>query len=276
VEWLAKAKAEAEPMSDYFDVFDDMEPEQPVMLEEDRVARPRRQGGSGWFFNLVSLLFMVASVGVIVVTVMLIQNPTAPFNPFPPPPPPPTPTLFLFEPVGDGTGEVPATDIPTPAPTGEPSSTPNLIVTDTPRPTVVATATGLTPLPGATNTVTVFPFTLQDEAVTYTQNPNEEGCAWLSIAGQVFDLNGDPLPGLPVQVTGEDFEQIEFTGTALQFGPSGYEVLVNTTPIEAEFVVRLLNTTGQQLSDPIVVRTLSSCERNVAVVNFVQNHEFAR
>jgi hypothetical protein len=213
---------------------------------------------------------------VVVVTVMLIQNPTAPFNPFPPPPPEPTPTLFLLDPVDDGTGEVPVTTTATAEPDDDPTATPAVIATDTPRPTVLATATGLTALPGATNTVTVFPFTLQDEAVTYTQNPNDEGCEWLSIAGQVFDLNGDPLPGLPVQVTGEDFEQIEFTGTALQFGPSGYEVLVNTTPIEAEFVVRLLNTTGQQLSDPIVVRTLSSCERNVAVVNFVQNHEFTR
>jgi hypothetical protein len=262
-------------MSDYFDVFDDTEPEQPVMLEEDPVARPRRQGKTGWFFNLVSLAFMVASVGVVVVTVMLIQNPTAPFNPFPPPPPEPTPTLFLLD-SGGGTGEVPTTGTSAPASTDAnvPTSTPAVIATNTPRPTVLATATGLTPLPGATNTVTVFPFTLQDEAVTYTQNPNDQECEWLSIAGQVFDLNGDPLPGLPVQVTGEDFEQIEFTGTALQFGPSGYEVQVNTTPIEAEFVVRLLNTTGQQLSDPIVVRTLSSCERNVAVVNFVQNHEF--
>ena len=122
----------------------------------------------------------------------------------------------------------------------------------------------------------VFPFTLQDEAVTYTQNFNDEGCAWLSIAGQVFDLNGNPLPGLAVQVTGENFEQIEFTGTAPQYGPSGYEVFLNSTPIEAEYVVRLLNTTGMPLSEPIVVRTLSSCERNVAIVNFIQNHEFTR
>jgi hypothetical protein len=98
----------------------------------------------------------------------------------------------------------------------------------------------------------------------------------LSIAGQVFDIDGNPVVSLPVQVTGENFEQIEFTGTADPFGESGYEVFLNTEPSEAEYEVRLLNTTGMPLSEPVIVRTLDSCEGNVAIVNFVQNREFSR
>ncbi len=258
-------------MSD-FDPFGAYEPEQPPTLEEER--QPRRRAArrrSGGLFDIISGLFLLATVAAIILTVLIIQNPLSPLNPFPPAPLPPTPTLFLLE---GADPNLPPTW--TPSPTSTEGPTPTRMATATRTPTPQATATGITPLPGATNTVAVFPFTLQDEAVTYARNTNDEDCAWLSIAGQVFDINGEPVPGLPIQVTGEGFEQIEFSGTATQFGPSGYEVFLNPNPVEAEFVVRLLNTTGMPLSEPIVVRTLSSCDRNVAIVNFVQNHEFSR
>jgi hypothetical protein len=211
----------------------------------------------------------------IIATILLIQNPFLPLNPFPPKPPEPTPTLFpLGQALPTEEGALPPTWTPSPEPTDLPTPTPRSTSTNTPTP--LATATGITAQPVSAPTTSIFPFTLQNEAVTYTQNTNDEGCAWSSIAGQVFGLNSEPIVGLPVQVVGESFEQIEFTGTATAFGPSGYEVFLNTTPVEAEFQVRLLNTTGAPLSETIIVRTLSSCERNVAIVNFVQNHEYSR
>jgi len=132
----------------------------------------------------------------------------------------------------------------------------------------------MTAPPGSTNTIAVFPFTLQNEAVTYTKHP--DGCDGAWIVGQVFGLNGDAVLSLYILVTGQNFESATFTGTAKQWGESGYEVFLNPTPIEDEFLVRLYGSTGQPLSEPIVVRTLSACERNVAVVNFVQNHEYSR
>jgi hypothetical protein len=261
------------------DVFGDYEPGQPATLEEDRQPAPEKPGRPrkprpGRFYNFVSFLFLLATVGFVAFSLLLIQNPNAPYNPFPPGTPTSTPTLFLLGDAEQGGAVLPPTWTPSPTATGGPSATPRATATKTPTPH--ATATGVTQPPGGTNTIAVFPFTLQDEAVTYTENFNEEGCAWLSIAGQVFDLDNNPLSGLPVQVTGENVEQIVFTGTATQFGPSGYEVFLNSTPVEDEFVVRLLNTTGMPLSEPIVVRTLSACDRNVAIVNFVQNHEFTR
>ena len=115
---------------------------------------------------------------------------------------------------------------------------------------------------------------LQDDTVTYTANQNAEGCAWQSIAGQVIGMDGRPIIGLAVLVTGENFEQIEFSGSADEFGPSGYEVWLNNTPLEGEYEVQLLNTTGQPLSEVIIVQTLSACERNVAIANFSQRSAY--
>lgn len=257
-------------MSD-FDVFGDYEPERPATLEEDRPEPPKkekqpRERKPGGFYNFVSFLFLLATVGMVIYTVLLIQNPNAPYNLFPPDTPAPTPTLFVI----GGEGGLPPTWTPPPPPTEEPSPTPGATPTRTATPP--PTPTRLTPEPGATVTISFFPFTPQDDAVTYTRNTREEECAWASIAGQVFDQNGGPVIGLPVQVTGDNFEQIVFTGAEPFFGPSGYEVKINTTPVEDEFVVRLLGTTGQPYSEPVVVRTLSSCDRNIAVLNFVQNH----
>jgi hypothetical protein len=261
-------------MSDY-DQFSGFGEDQPATLEEEKPPkspRARRQGG---VYDLLAGFFVLAAIGAIVLTVLLVQDPTSSLNPFPPNTPQPTPTLFVLGGGGQSGDLLPPTWTPSPTPLGGASPTPRATATSTGTPP--PTATGVTPLPGATNTVAVFPFTLQDEAVTYARNSSAAGCAWLSIVGQVFDLNGTPVPGLPIQVTGDDsFSKLVFSGSADAFGPSGYEVELDTTPKEAEYVVRLLNTTGMPLSEPIVVRTLSSCDRNVAIVNFVQNHEFSR
>ncbi|NDJ51941.1 MAG: hypothetical protein GYB68_02510, partial [Chloroflexi bacterium] len=127
--------------------------------------------------------------------------------------------------------------------------------------------------PSANNTAALFPFTLLNEAVTYTEHVTQ-GCEGVWVSGEVFGLSGESVTGLPIQVTGESFDFIEFSGSAPEWGESGYQVLLNTSPIEAEFEVRLLSTTAMPLSEPIVVRTLDSCERNVAVVNFVQNRDY--
>ncbi len=261
-------------MSDY-DQFSGFGPDQPATLEEEKPPKSPRKRRQGGVYDILTGFFVLAAIGAVVLTVLLIQDPASPLNPLPPEPPLPTPTLFVLGGGGQSGDLLPPTW--TPSATLETGSSPTPRSTATSTGTPPPTATGVTPLPGATNTVAVFPFTLQDEAVTYARNASAEGCAWLSIAGQVFDLNNTPVPGLPIQVTGDDsFSKLVFSGSADAFGPSGYEVQLDTTPKEAEYVVRLLNTTGMPLSEPIVVRTLSSCDRNVAVVNFVQNHEFSR
>jgi hypothetical protein len=255
-------------VSDY-DLFGDYEPERPATLEEEKPRPPRRKKPSGRGpYNFLAVLFLIGALGIIIYIGILIQNPDSPINPFPPATPNPTPTLIQ----PGGGGSLPISPPVTPSAARFPTTVPNVTLTSA---SAQLSPTGFTPLPGGTLTVSVLPFTLQNDAVTYRVHP--DGCKGLWLIGQVFDSNGGPLPGLPVQVTGSVFQgAIEFTGSAPRWGESGYEFELNNTPVEDQFVAQLLNTTGQPLSEPVVVKTLASCEQNVAVVNFIQNHPFTK
>lgn len=253
-------------MSD-FDLFDDYEADQPATLEEEKPTPPPSDRRGLTIYDLVAGFFALATLGFVVWMVMIVQNPRMAYNPFPPATTEPTATLFF---VVEPTASAPPTWTASPSPTDGPSPTPpaTATATNTPKPT----ATGITPRPGATNTPAVYPFTLQNEVVTYARYQGAAGCSWQSIAGQVFDLNGDPVQGLAVQITGDNISQaLVFTGSASQYGASGYEVKLGEAPIEAEYVVRLVSGTGMPYSEPIIVRTLATCDSNVAIVNFVQN-----
>lgn len=259
-------------MSD-FDLFGDYEPEQPATLEEEKPRSRRSSSNRDLAYNAISLFFIAATIAVVIGAVLLVQNPLLPINPFPPQPPAPTPTLFNLDEqaVGEieGAGSEGAaveqgSPIETPTPTSPPA---------TATATGAPTATGAAPPVAATNTPSAYAFTLQNETQTYIPYGGPEGCDYLAIAGQVFDVDGEPLTGLPVVVEGEDFEQLDFSGSASRYGPSGYEVFINDTPYEGEFTVKLVSETGFPLSEEVVVRTSDSCEQNVAIVNFIQNQE---
>ena len=85
---------------------------------------------------------------------------------------------------------------------------------------------------------------------------------------------GEPVAGLAVRVIGEGIDEIRFTGTASAFGAGGYEVFLNGAPLEAQYTVQLLSQTGAPISEAFSVTTQSSCETNVSVVSFVQNHTY--
>ncbi len=236
----------------------------PLTLEEDEPRHQARHGDGFRFFDVVSVGLMLASVAVVVLTVLLINNPQAAFNPFPPAAPTATPTLIVMAEPPTATPAAP-TEIPTSIPTP----------TDTPTPFPTPTE-AVQVFSGPTNTPSRYPFNLLDDEIAYQSNENGEGCAWLSIAGQALDLNGQPALQLAVQVRGEGFEWIEFTGSEPRFGEAGFEVLLNTTPVVGEYEVQLFSTTGITLSEPIIVRTTSSCNENVAYLVFAQNYDYTR
>ncbi len=241
-------------------------------MSSTRNQRPSNEG----LYNIVSIIFLILTAAVIVWGVLVAQNPRSAYNVLQPSAPEPTPTIILIPGINAPLPETPIAAAPgvemlpgSADSESQPAAPPTLL----PTPTRVDIAP-----PSVQNTPSILPFTLQDDAVTFVQNGNSQGCAWQSIAGEVRGLQGQALTGLFVSVTANDidFENIQRTGSEPRFGTAGFEVVLGQTPVAAEYIVRLLNTTGVPLSEPIIVRTLPSCDRNVAILNFVQNREFTR
>lgn len=255
----------------------------PATLEE-----PKPGSGSTALYNIMTFLFLGLTVLAVLFVAAIFLNPGASYNPFPPQPTPPTPTLFIIP------SATPTIEIEQLPPTWTPAVTPTLLepvatevvpggtpVAETPAEATPlggeaegTPATTATTLPG-TPTFSPYPFTPQEGTPEYTQNPEDSGgCDYLGIAGYVYDLNGEPVDGIAVVVTGENFETLFITQFTLAYGAGSYYVELNKAPIEAEFEVRLWSVSGQALSDVVVVRTRATCEENLIFVNFVQNHEF--
>jgi hypothetical protein len=250
----------------FYDPLDDYGYDEGATLEEESPReRRRRKGGPVGLYNLLSVIFFIGALAAIGATAFVFRSP----EPIALVPPQPTATLIPFPFLTPG-AEVPAAAV---SPTPEP--TPTIPPTPEPTPTIPPTATNLPNVGNPTSTPSLFPFTLVNNAITYEANQNEAGCDWSAIAGRVVDVNQDPVEGLPIQVTGpDDFEQLVFSGSSEEFGPGGFEVQLADEPIEAEYRVQLLNTTGQAFSEPIIVRTLNSCERNVAIAVFEQSASY--
>ena len=183
------------------------------------------------------------------------------------------------------------TDTPTPSNTPTPSSTPTAtytpvlpgLPTSTPDAATPVSGDGAPAQPGIVIPPTtdplleqnqdsaVFPFSANE--TIFQRNTNDRACDWLSIAGNVTGLQGEPVLNLPVEVAGEGFLEVRFTGTASEFGAAGFEVNLGNRPVRERYSVRLLGAAGEPLSDFIFVTTVDTCDRNVAVVEFVQVRE---
>jgi hypothetical protein len=190
----------------------------------------------------------------------LILNPYTSLNPLPPPTPLPTPTLFILP------AQVVAerTAIP---PTPLPSPTPLPVVTQTPLPEDALQVT-LSP--------NEKPFILLGEGVQFATNDTAEACNGIWIAGRVFDLNGEPIAGIPILITGEGFQEIQVSGTYADYGDSGYRVKVANNPVSQPFSVTLLDpTTAQAISEDIEFDTQETCDSNLILIDFIQALSYA-
>jgi hypothetical protein len=262
--------------------------------------------------NLLTMLVVLATCASVAYAVVVVANPSIFLNPLPPPPTstpitifvlasptntsivslfptfsasftpsptitqtrPPTDTPLPVTPAADTPTPEPVSDTPAPSPTDSETQIAQLtaaVPTDTPEPTNTSAPT-FTP----TKTQSAFPFTIQGGAPIPTQNNgNSAGCQWMGIAGQAFDLNGNPIVGYWVHLEGGGLVQEAQTGTKTAYGPGGYEFFLNNRPVQTsgEYKVQLFNETGQvPLSEVIIVNTFADCNQNLLLVNFVQNH----
>ncbi len=192
--------------------------------------------------NLLTIVFLLGTIGMGAVVVMIAQNPYTPINPFPP---------FTPLPI-----VITATFIP---------------ATTTPRGTIAPTAT-FTPLAVEANVTpqVTFSFKLAHEQPVYAPNANEKGCNWSSIAGTVTDSQGGALDGYRIRVTGNTLNETVFSGAALTFGAGGFELFLNGTPQKQTYTVQLLDPQSKPLSPAYSIATKASCDQNVAVLQFIQ------
>lgn len=119
---------------------------------------------------------------------------------------------------------------------------------------------------------TGFSYVMQRDNPVYMQNwVNSLGCAWLGIAGQVFDLSGRPVVGLTVHVVGGGVDETDVTGAHLMYGPGGYELQLadHVMTTTNTYQLQVLSSGGQALSDWYAIPTFQDCSKNLILVNFI-------
>lgn len=188
--------------------------------------------------NVITLLFMLMTIGVLAYFALLWTDPLTILNPLAPPTP--------FE-IVTATADANPAFVPTMQPTveqGQPTPTSDL--------------------------ADLYPFAIAPDGVLFVSNQNGRDCNWASIAGTVTNTNGEPLPGFGIRVSGDQVSATVYSGTNQTFGEGGYELNLGGAPMFANFRVRLVTTGGAPLSDEVIVTTRDDCNENVAIVNFIQ------
>lgn len=151
-----------------------------------------------------------------------------------------------------------------PPPTNTPTNTPTPTPTETPGPS-----------PTATNTRSAFLFTKSDSSPMYLQNfANNAGCNWMGIAGEVLDVNQNPVPSgqYRVHVWGSGVDERVPVGGAPAYSPSGYEQFLFNAPVIRDYNVQLETGNGTAVSQVYSVQSRASCNQNLLRFDFVQNH----
>lgn len=249
-----------------------------------RKKLPAPVGSSDALWNLLTLLALLGIVGVVAFTLQIYTDPGSPYNPFPPVTEQPLPTAISL-------ADLLSTPSVTPTRTVQATAT----FTASPNPLETATHTP-TPLPAsATSTVTAT-------AVPYTETPrptalggfafavqpgspaaipysvySDLGCNWLGIGGQVLGLDGNPItPGVTVRLrgtlNGRSYDITTLSGTATQYGASGFEFYLGSKPLASQesLYVQLLDQSGIPMSERVYVSTYDDCQRNLVLIRFGQ------
>jgi hypothetical protein len=135
-------------------------------------------------------------------------------------------------------------------------------------PTEAAAAAELRPEPG---------YVLQPGSPSWLTNFThpEAGCNWFGIGGQVFDALNEPVTSLVIMVEGtlygEPVRFLSLTGVAPIYGPGGYEIVLGNQPVRTrdKLHIQIFDIAGEPLSEPITFDTFARCERNLILMNFV-------
>jgi hypothetical protein len=180
----------------------------------------------------------------------------------------PTPT-FLENQVNEGPAAVNSV-----TPNNEATQAISVTLTANPKPENTAAPSSAF-LPTSTP---ILPLFLQKGSPAYIQNfvHTDKGCAWLGIAGQVFDSNNQPVNNLVVSVKGTlgltAIDKVAVTGIpeANSYGPGGYEIKIGEKPTASKntLSIQVLDLEGKALSKTATFETFLDCKRNLIIINF--------
>lgn len=266
-----------------------------------------QRNSNATLYNVITALSLLGTLAVVIALVVVLMSP-APTNDaeltavaallIPTREPSATPTETLTPTITRT--PLPPTFTPTPTETFTPSPTltepptitPSATITDTPAPTAtasvtntpsatdtpIATPTPEGPTPTFTPSVSPFLFELRDQ-VTFVRNfANTAQCAWQGVGGQVIGIDGQPFArNLQVRVYNSGFERVVTVGSNSLYGQtgangvnSGYEAQVSNAINNQLYFVQLETVNGVAVSPTYQVQFPSSCEGNVAIINFLQ------
>jgi hypothetical protein len=104
----------------------------------------------------------------------------------------------------------------------------------------------------------------------------ELGCNWLGLAGQIIDVDSQPIKDIVVEVGGTlegmPVFGLAVTGESSKYGPGGFEIKLGDEPIESDDTlwVVVYDLSGNKIISPVYFSTYSDCERNLVVINFLK------
>ncbi|MBC8507340.1 MAG: hypothetical protein H8D34_20950 [Chloroflexi bacterium] len=124
-------------------------------------------------------------------------------------------------------------------------------------------------------------FVIQEGAIVGMPNWSHQdaGCNWLGVAGQVFDLAGDPVLDLIVEIggtlEGQPILGLSLTGMATIYGPGGYEIQLadHAFASQGKVWIQIKDDAGQTLSGQTFIETFDDCDQNLLLINFVEVEE---
>ena len=93
----------------------------------------------------------------------------------------------------------------------------------------------------------------------------------------MVDANNSPVIGTVVvlrgTLNGSTIEQQTVSGINKEYGPSGFEFVLGSAPVESNktLYVQLVDQQNIPLSDPIQISTSTDCSKNLVMVRFKKN-----
>jgi hypothetical protein len=243
-------------------------------MEDIYNPKPRR-GIGGLILNCLSFVFVLATLISASGIAAVFANPglievVDPFIPGPDLEAAPTIPPTLGFPTATHTPEIQLP--PTWTPTFTVTSTSSPTASPTPEPTATDTPVPVTATAEAT---TEAPFVVQPGSNVLVANfANDLGCAWMGVAGQVFDKDRNPLVGITIhvegQLAGQLVDQDSLTGSNPRIGPAGYTINLSDHPIASAGTmwIQLKDTAGLDLSDQVFFSTSADCDENLVFINW--------